>query len=266
MQLMNATGYQGTFEAAGHKLNDIGGIMLWKLNAAFPSVVWQVYDWYMQPNAGYYFMQNACEPVHVQLNMRDFTVAALNRTYHNVAGLTVEAQVLGLDSKQEFHKTAKVNLKESDVQELFSLSNELSKANEVKFVVLNLKDASGEVISHNVYWVAADNNFKALNSLPKTNIKAKVLIKKVGETETSWNLEISNNTQKLAFFIRPQLVHDGEEVLPSLWSAGYFSLAPGESTTISVSVSTELIKNCQPEIQISGWNMDAQKISLNKLF
>lgn len=262
MQLMNATGYQGTFEAAGHKLNDIGGIMLWKLNAAFPSVVWQVYDWYMQPNAGYYFMQNACEPVHVQLNMRDFTVAALNRTYHSVPGLIVEAQILGLDSKQEFHKTAKVNLKESDVQELFSLSNELSNANEVKFVVLNLRDASGEVISHNVYWVAADNNFKALNSLPKTNIKAKVLNKKVGETETSWNLEISNNTQKLAFFIRPQLVHDVEEVLPSLWSAGYFSLAPGESTTISVSVSSELIKNRQPEIQISGWNIDTQKISL----
>ena len=46
MQLMNAIGYQGIFEAAGHKLNDIGGVMLWKLNAAFPSVVWQVYDWY----------------------------------------------------------------------------------------------------------------------------------------------------------------------------------------------------------------------------
>ena len=47
MQLMNAIGYQGIFEAAGHKLNDIGGVMLWKLNAAFPSVVWQVYDWYL---------------------------------------------------------------------------------------------------------------------------------------------------------------------------------------------------------------------------
>ena len=67
MQLMNAIGYQGIFEAAGHKLNDIGGVMLWKINAAFPSVVWQVYDWFLMPNAGYYFMQNACEPVHIQL-------------------------------------------------------------------------------------------------------------------------------------------------------------------------------------------------------
>ena len=59
MQLMNAMGYQGIFEAAQHKLRSNGGVMLWKLNAAFPSVVWQIYDWYLLPNAGYYFMQKA---------------------------------------------------------------------------------------------------------------------------------------------------------------------------------------------------------------
>ena len=84
MQLMNAIGYQGIFEAAGHKLNDIGGVMLWKLNAAFPSVVWQVYDWFLQPNAGYYFMQNACEPVHIQLNPANQKVHVINRTYNSL--------------------------------------------------------------------------------------------------------------------------------------------------------------------------------------
>lgn len=262
MQLMNATGYQGTFEAAGHKLNDIGGIMLWKLNAAFPSVVWQVYDWFMQPNAGYYFMQNACEPVHIQLNTRDFSVATLNRTYHPVSGLTAEVQILGMDSKQEFHKTAKVNLKESDVQDLFSLSDELAHANEVKFVLLNLKDSSGKVISRNSYWLAANNDFKAMNNMAQTNVETTVLNKETNATDTQWTVKVSNNSQKLAFFIRPQLMQDGEEVLPTFWSAGYFSLAPGESTTIRVSVASEQIENGQPEIQISGWNVNRQQVSL----
>ena len=71
MQLLNAGGYRGIFEAAGHKLNETGGVMLWKLNAAFPSVVWQVYDWYLEPNSGYYFMKRACEAVHIQLNLDD---------------------------------------------------------------------------------------------------------------------------------------------------------------------------------------------------
>ncbi|MEO6843625.1 MAG: sugar-binding domain-containing protein, partial [Ginsengibacter sp.] len=69
MQLINANGYRGIFEAAGHQLNETGGVMLWKLNAALPSVIWQVYDWYLNPNAGYYFMQRAVEPVHIQLNL-----------------------------------------------------------------------------------------------------------------------------------------------------------------------------------------------------
>ena len=93
MQLMNAIGYQGIFEAAGHKLNDIGGVMLWKLNAAFPSVVWQVYDWFLQPNAGYYFMQNACEPVHIQLNLSNMKVTILNRTYNQAPGSDSTGQV-----------------------------------------------------------------------------------------------------------------------------------------------------------------------------
>ena len=93
MQLMNAIGYQGIFEAAGHKLNDIGGVMLWKLNAAFPSVVWQVYDWYLQPNAGYYFMQNACEPLHIQLNLSSLKVTVLNRKYKTASNLAASVQI-----------------------------------------------------------------------------------------------------------------------------------------------------------------------------
>jgi len=155
-----------------------------------------------------------------------------------------------------------VNLKESDVHELFSLSDELTSVNEVKFVVLNLKDFSGKVVSHNVYWLAANNDFKAMNTMAKTSVETTILKKETGKTDTKWTLKISNNTQKLAFFIRPQLMQDGEEMLPTFWSAGYFSLAPGESTTINVTVASCKIKNNPPEVQISGWNVGAQQIPL----
>ncbi len=262
MQLMNATGYQGIFEAAGHKLNDIGGIMLWKLNAAFPSVIWQVYDWYLEPNAGYYFMQNACEPVHVQLNMLDYNVTVINRTYHPGSNLTVQAEVFGLDSKSLFHKTANVNLAESDVQEPFSLKEILTDAKGVNFVVLNLKDANGKSVSHNVYWLAADNNYSALNDMLHTNLEATVLNKQTSKTEKSWTLKFTNNTNKLAFFVRPQLLNDEENVLPCFWSANYFSLAPKESITVTLTAPTAQLGGENHEIKITGWNLDEQRISL----
>ena len=111
MQLVNANGYRGIFEAAGHKLNETGGVMLWKLNAAFPSVIWQVYDWYLEPNAGYYFMKRACEPVHIQLNLDDSVVAIVNRSYQSQNNLKAEVKVYDVNSKLLFSQAKTISLK-----------------------------------------------------------------------------------------------------------------------------------------------------------
>lgn len=264
MQLMNATGYQGIFEAAGHKLNEIGGVMLWKLNAAFPSVMWQVFDWYLETNAGYYFMKNACEPIHVQLNALNHDVTVLNRTYKPVTNLTVEADIFNLNSKLLSHKTAIVNLSASDVQKPFSIKNVLKSAKGVNFIVLNLKDANGKLISHNTYWISADDDYTALNNMELTTVDTYVLNKIQQGTETTWKLKFSNNSDKLAFFIRPRLLNNGEDVLPSYWSDNYFSLAPGESINVSVSVSSNQLNGNNQEILIEGWNLNDIKIPLKK--
>lgn len=262
MQLMNATGYQGTFEAAGHRLNDIGGIMLWKINAAFPSVIWQIYDWYLEPNAGFYFMQNACDPVHVQLHANDYTVTALNRTYKSFSNLSVEADVYSLDSKPVFHQTAKVNLEATDVKDIFSLSQILTESKGVNFVVLNLKDASGKVISHNVYWLASDNNYASISTMPRSKVETTILKSEKVKSEERWTIKFANNSKQLAFFVNPQLVNDGEEVMPSFWSSNYFSLAPGESITVTVSASSDLLNGKTKEIQLKGLNIDNLRIAL----
>lgn len=262
MQLMNATGYQGIFEAAGSQLNDIGGVMLWKLNAAFPSVVWQVFDWYLEPNAGYYFMQNAIEPLHVQLNLLDYNVTVLNRTYHSYSNFTVQADVFGIDSKPLFHQTAKVNLASTDVKELFSLQKTLTGTPGVKFIVLNMKDAAGKVISRNVYWLEADNNYKALNNMARTKVQTTVIKTEKGKSETAWMLKFTNQSAQMAFFIRPQLLDDGKELLPCFWSANYFTLAPGESIIVKVSVASHQLKSKNQEILLEGWNLDKSIIKV----
>ena len=260
MQLMNATGYQGIFEAAGHKLNEIGGVMLWKLNAAFPSVVWQVIDWYNEPNAGYYFMQNALETVHVQLNALDYNVTVLNRTYQLVSKLTVTADVFDLNSKLLSHEAKEVSLAATDVQELFSVSKVLTDNRDVNFVVLNLKDAKGKVVSHNTYWLASDNNYKSLSELPKTKVQSTILKSEKGKNETTWTVKFANPSKQLAFFVHPQLLVEGTEVLPSYWSANYFSLAPGETLTTTIAVSTSQLNGNNPELLVEGWNVDRVKI------
>lgn len=236
--------------------------MLWKINAAFPSVVWQVYDWFLMPNAGYYFMQNACEPVHIQLNPNDLKVLALNRTYKKADDITARIDLYGLDSRQLFHEEKRISLGVSDVKEVSSLSAVFSEARGVNFVVLNLFDNRGRKISHNAYWLSKDGDFKQLSLMEKTSVETKMLSSEKSRSEKRWIIQITNSSDKIAFFIRPQLMIDGEEVLPSFWSAGYFTLAPSETISVSVSCPVIMLGGKTPEIKISGWNVGDSQLML----
>ena len=264
MQLMNWVGYQGIFEAAGHKLNETGGVMLWKLNSALPSVVWQIYDWYLEPNAGYYAMQNAVEPLHIQFNQDDSTAAVINRMHHATGLLTAKADIYDINSK--LLKTFSVNhigLTDAGTQEVIPLKDALKAAKGVSFVVLNLINSAGKTVSHNAYWLAPGNDFTGFNTLQPAQVQVKVLKAEKGISENKWTLQFSNNTNKLAFFVRPQLMKNGEEVMPSYWTANYFTLAPNESITVSVSAPVAKLGKEQPTVLVEGWNIAKQVIALS---
>jgi len=262
MQLMNTTGYQGIFEADGHKLNETGGVMLWKLNSALPSVVWQIYDWYLEPNAGYYAMQNACEPIHIQFNQDDSTAMLINRTFKGTGNLTAQADVYNIDSKLLYHHTSAVNATSTGTVSAMPLKNILADTKEFCFVVLNLRDAAGKVVSHNTYWTAPDSNYKPLNSIQHTAVTAKIIKVEKNSIENKYTLLISNPGNKIAFYLNPQLMADGEEVMPSYWSANYFTLAAKESITVSVTVPVAKLGSKTPSVLVEGWNVDKQVVKL----
>jgi hypothetical protein len=55
---------------------------------------------------------------------------------------------------------------------------------------------------------------------------------------------------------------EGEEILPSYWSANYFTLAPSETITVTVSCPVAILKGKTPVVKISGWNVDKQELVL----
>jgi hypothetical protein len=52
------------------------------------------------------------------------------------------------------------------------------------------------------------------------------------------------------------------EILPSYWTSNYITLAPAETTTISVSCPDIKLKGKNPVIRISGWNVTGQELTL----
>ena len=100
-QLVNADSYRAMFEAANHRMWDItSGIMLWKLNSCWPTVLWQLYDWFLCPDAAYYFAQNAMEPVHIQMNADNHMVSVINTRHKSLDSLRASAVILDLNNNK----------------------------------------------------------------------------------------------------------------------------------------------------------------------
>jgi hypothetical protein len=262
-QLLNANGYRGIFEAAGHKLNETGGVMLWKLNAAFPSVIWQVYDWYLEPNAGYYFMQRACERLHIQLNLDDSAVAVINRSYRAAPDMTAEIRVMTPKGVSFYHHTGKVDMGTTSVKEIGSLAQVLAQAKGISFVVLDLKNAAGDIVSHNTYWMEPEHDFKGLRSMAAAGVKTVLLKTDHQKAKNTWTLQFTNTSGQLAFFVHPRLMDPAtrQEILPAYWSDNYFSLAPHQRITVTVSCPSAKVKG-HPEILSAGWNLAEQTLQL----
>jgi hypothetical protein len=64
-----------------------------------------------------------------------------------------------------------------------------------------------------------------------------------------------NPSSQLAFFLNPQVIAGGEEVLPSYWSDNYFSVPAGQAITVKVSCPVAALQGRTPELRLEGWNI-----------
>jgi hypothetical protein len=176
--------------------------------------------------------------------------------------MAASVEAFDMGSKSLFKEEAYFSLAPTEVKETSSLESLLENNKEIVFVVLNLKNSSGKVISHNVYWLNSTGNYRALNNMDRSSVSVSLIKSEKMKAENKWAFHITNNTGKIAFFIRTQLMSGNEEILPSFWSANYFTLAPGESTTISVSCPIAMLSGRTTDLKIGGWNIDTSIIHL----
>jgi hypothetical protein len=206
-------------------------------------------------------MQNACEQVHIQFNADDSMIAVINRTYHQQEHLKAEIAMYDINGIKRFAQNISLNLKSSDVKEILPLSSVLSGYSDLNFLVLNLTDASGNTVSHNVYWLAKNHQYQSLQQIQPAKLDTKILIKAAGKTETRWTIQFTNTTGKMAFFVHPKFTEGKEEIFPGFWSSNYFTLAPGEKIILNASYPNAALSHKSVQLKLSGWNRNDEWIS-----
>jgi len=99
-QLLNIESNQALYEGwLDHMWEDATGIMTWMGQSAYPSMVWQTYDYYYDLTGAYWGCKRACTPLHVLWNPVTNEVKLTNTTSGTYNDLTVTAEVFNSDGK-----------------------------------------------------------------------------------------------------------------------------------------------------------------------
>lgn len=251
-QMLSAEGYRAMIEAANHRMWDITtGVMLWKLNSCWPDVCWQIYDWYLTPNAAYYFAKKAMEPVHVQLNANTNQISVINATPKPIDSIVVKGKIVDFFQKEVWNYSDTVAVAPDSYIELATVPSG-GKLAAVYLVKLTLEDMAGNQISENVYWrYSQHQNFYWLVNMPKGELTKEVDVHRDGD-EYAVTVELSNNSENTSFFNYLTLgeTPDGASVNPVFWSDNFVTLFPGERKTVSARVAVEDMKGKQPVVRI----------------
>jgi exo-1,4-beta-D-glucosaminidase len=269
--LLSADQHRAMYEAANHRMWDISsGVSEWKLTACWPSVEWQIYDWYLKPMPSFYYIRKACEPLHVQMTPLDSMVSVINHRLEAQRGIEVAAQLYDITSKLCWEKRITTDVPANSYKEVFDVPPIVQSVMRpaAHFVRLQLKDRRGTVVSNNFYWLPSRHNITqlsrqedliALEELPPVTVRASMTTQAEG-AETVARVKLENPGKQLAFFVHAAITRasDGEEILPVLWSDNYISLAPGEVRELTARFATADAGQGQPALEVGGWNVESQ--------
>jgi exo-1,4-beta-D-glucosaminidase len=279
-QVMNYEAMRPMYEAFVVNRDVATGVVQWMLNSPWPEFYWQLYDYYLMPNGAYFGTQKAGQSATLIYNYDNNQVYASNDAIESIDNFTAEIRIYDINSKIISQENISISLGENEYQSIWTLP-ELAGKNEVYFLDLKLKNASGSVVTDNFYWLSTKKDlmawdktlwfytpqkqyadFTKINNMPKVDIKAEKEIINQGD---EWDVivTVENPTENLAFFMELKAVRksDGAPILPVFWDENYISLPPGESKTLNVKFYGKDLDNDGLEIKIQGMNLEG-KISL----
>ncbi len=273
-QTMAYTGERAMFEAYGRNKYTATGVIQWMLNNAWPSMIWHLYDYYLDTGGGYYGTKKACEPLHVQYSYDDHSIYVINSEYREAGPLEVSVKLYDLQMKELFSQQTSVTPgADSAVKVLNIPDDRFSSDASLHFVALSARNAKGEVVSRNFYWVPAKlttfdwpktdythtpaithEDLTALRQLPEAKVDAALHV----ESDGTWVVRLHNPSAALAFQVAVSGIDKaGQDLTPMPWSDNYIELLPGETRDVSAKPPDA---RSEALVDVTGWNIPPETL------
>ncbi|HCT80003.1 MAG TPA: hypothetical protein DGT23_26250, partial [Micromonosporaceae bacterium] len=274
-ELMNYENTRAFFEAwSANEYTKSFGTIFWMQNNSWPSVHWNLYDYFFKPGGGFYGTKKANEPAHISYDYAAKKVYVVNSTL-TPRNLTATATVYNIpDLSQKYTTSVPVTATANASTNVLTLPS-ITGLSTTYFIRLQLHDG-GTLVSNNLYWYsttpdALSNksnwystttktfaNLTGLNSLPVNNSVTSTVARTVANGQETVTITLRNTSAtNIAFFMRPEVTSgsNGNEVLPIRYTENYVSLWPGEQTTITATYQTSDLGGQPPHLRVRGYNL-----------
>ena len=268
-QAANYEAIRAMYEAFGVRKPVATGVVQWMLNAAWPKMFWQLYDYYLVAGGAFYGARKANQPVGIAYDYSNGSIYVVNNTYDTYPNLEAEVKILSKESKEVLSKSVKTSIGQYESKQIFQLP-QIKDLTPVYFLSLRLKDSNGKALADNFYWLSTKPDvldfehgewyftpnkeyadFTSLNELPEVAINVQPHFE-----NDRVIVELKNPSPQIAFFIELRVVGDktGQLIVPILWDDNYISLLPGETKQLTARYSPEDLRGEKPILQYSIWN------------
>lgn len=252
-QFVDYNAYRGMFE--GQSKNRLG-LLIWMSHPAWPSILWQTYDYFFDTDAAYYAVKKASEPLHIQWNAATDTVEVVNYSAGDQAGLTARAEVIDMDGTVKWQKSATLDSREDSTVSPITMQYPAGLAR-THFIRLTLLKGD-KVLSSNFYLHGSTpEDYTGIRTLAPARVKMKTHIKRSG-TQWSIEAELRNVSRTPALMVRVKAVRakSGDLIVPALYDDNYIALMPGERRTIRIELNNADARGEKPKVILKGFNLN----------
>ncbi len=282
-QVANYEAMRAMFEAFAAHRPVSTGVIQWMLNAAWPKLYWQLYDYYLLPNGAFYGAKTASRPVHILYHPKNDGIYVVNDRLSPLGGWKAQVRLLDFHSKEVFREDQEVDLGENTVAQIGRVPR-VDGITPVYFLDLKLVDNAGGLIDENFYWLSTKKDvmdypatewfvtpikefadLTALDRLPLVPLKVHSAFEQAG-AERAVRVTLENPTDTIAFFVNLDVIgrESGHTIAPIYWDNNCVSLLPGERKTISGVFSSQDLGGEEPALAVSGWNIKQAKGSVEE--
>lgn len=271
-QAANYEAMRPMYESFAANLPHTTGIIQWMLNASWPKLYWQLYDYYLEPGGAFFGAKRGAAPLAILYHYGDRGIYLVNQAAGSPGELRTALTVYDLNSQIILTTNLTTPCPDYGSKKIFDLSG-LAPKTPVYFLELTTQDRAGRTCAENFYWLSTKPDvldeakstwyvtpnqsfadFTALNQMPTATVDAKVEFQPLASHPTRAVITLTNRSDHLAFFIEMRVVDkkSQESLTPVFWDDNYISLPPHATRAYFALLPAG---SGPAELKLQGWNV-----------